>query len=87
MYELAEKASMRTCWEAYFLKWNVREIFKFHFPVLESPLGKKKKKKVKQEKEKRREGRRRRKTRLPAQKRVFTVTAFYKMILSYVPCL
>lgn len=47
MYELAEKASMRTCCEERFPKGDVRKIFEFHFPVLKSHLEKKKKKKGK----------------------------------------
>lgn len=43
MYELAEKASMRTCCEERFPKGDVRKIFEFHFPVLKSHLEKKKK--------------------------------------------
>ena len=43
MYELAEKASMRTCCEERFPKGDVRKIFEFHFPVLKPHLGKKKK--------------------------------------------
>ena len=78
MYELAEKASMHTCCEESFPKQDMRKIFEFHFPVLKSHLEKKKKKKKKKREEK---------TRLPTQKQAFTVTAFYKMILSYVPCL
>lgn len=67
MYELAEKASMRTCCKERFPKGDVRKIFEFHFPVLKSHLEKKKKK-------------REEKARLPTQKQAFTVTAFYKMI-------
>ena len=69
MYELAEKASMRTCCEERFPKGDVRKIFEFHFPVLKSHLEGKKKKKKRGEK-----------ARLPTQKQAFTVTAFYKMI-------
>lgn len=43
MYELAEKASMRTCCEERFPKGDVRKIFEFHFPVLKPHLGEKKK--------------------------------------------
>lgn len=71
MYELAEKASMRTCCEERFPKGDVRKIFEFHFPVLKSHLEKKKK--------------REEKARLPTQKQAFTVTAFYKMIWAMFP--
>ena len=49
MYELAEKASMRTCCEERFPKGDVRKIFEFHFPVLKSHLEKKKKGKKRQD--------------------------------------
>lgn len=47
MYELAEKASMRTCCEERFPKGDVRKIFEFHFPVLKSHLEKKKREREK----------------------------------------